>query len=112
MPRMLDRSGLLQVFVRPVTANHAPSLHILYLSILDKLMKSSNERLLANKSMPAQNSPSNQSGVKRSTMTKEYIIVCEKPFGTESWVVCDKVSEKGNKKYKAKNRKVIKIIKK
>ncbi len=47
------------------------------------------ERLLANKAMPSLNSPSNQSGVKRSTMTKEYIIVCEKPFGPESWIVCD-----------------------
>lgn len=48
------------------------------------------ERLLGNKSMPALNSPSNQTGVKRSTMTKEYIIVCEKPFGPESWVLCEK----------------------
>ena len=52
------------------------------------------ERLLANKAMPALNSPSNQSGVKRCTMTNEYIIVCEKPFGPESWVVCDKVKDK------------------
>lgn len=59
------------------------------------------ERLLANKAMPALNSPSNQSGVKRSTMTKEYIIVCEKPFGTESWVVC----EKPRPKYGAKKEK-------
>lgn len=63
------------------------------------------ERLLANKAMPALNSPSNQSGVKRSTMTKEYIIVCEKPFGPESWVVCDKVQEKPVKKYKARKTK-------
>ena len=62
------------------------------------------ERLLANKAMPALNSPSNQSGVKRSTMTKEYIIVCEKPFGPESWVVC----EKPKAKYKAKKKKIIK----
>ena len=47
------------------------------------------ERSLSNKAMPSLNSPSNQSGIKRSTMTKEYIIVCEKPFGPESWVVCD-----------------------
>lgn len=59
------------------------------------------ERLLANKAMPALNSPTNQSGVKRSTMTKEYIIVCEKPFGPESWVVC----EKPRTKYKAKKKK-------
>lgn len=68
------------------------------------------ERILANKTMPSQNSPSNQSGVKRSTMTKEYIIVCEKPFGTESWVVC----EKPKIKYKAKrksNQKQTKITK-
>jgi hypothetical protein len=66
------------------------------------------ERTLANKSMPAFNSPSNQNGVKRSTMTKEYIIVCEKPFGTESWVICDKVSEKPKKKYKTKKSKTVK----
>jgi hypothetical protein len=59
------------------------------------------ERLLANKSMPALNSPTNQSGVKRSTMTKEYIIVCEKPFGPENWVVC----EKPKTKYKVKKKK-------
>ncbi len=54
--------------------------------------------------MPALNSLSNQSGVKRSTMTKEYIIVCEKPFGTESWVVCDKPKDKAKKIYKAKQK--------
>jgi len=59
------------------------------------------ERLLANKAMPSLNSPSNQSGVKRSTMTKEYIIVCEKPFGPESWVVC----EKPKKIYRTKKKK-------
>jgi 16S rRNA G966 N2-methylase RsmD len=69
------------------------------------------ERLLANKAMPSQNSPSNQSGVKRSTMTKEYIIVCEKPFGTESWVICDKVSEKPKKIYKTKKSKNVKTKK-
>lgn len=62
------------------------------------------ERLLANKAMPALNSPSNKSGVKRSTMTNEYIIVCEKPFGPESWVVCDKVEEKSARKYKARKK--------
>lgn len=36
------------------------------------------ERNLGNKSMPILNSPTNKSGVKRSTMTKEYIIVCKK----------------------------------
>jgi len=60
------------------------------------------ERLLANKAMPSLNSPSNQSGVKRSTMTKEYIIVCEKPFGTENWVVCEKPKVKFNKNNKTK----------
>ncbi len=60
------------------------------------------ERLLANKAMPALNSPSNQSGVKRSTMKNEYIIVCEKPFGPESWVVCEKpkIKYKATKKSK------------
>jgi len=70
------------------------------------------ERLLTNKAMPTQNSPSNQSGVKRSTMTKEYIIVCEKPFGTESWVVCDFLNDKTKTKYKAGKTKVVKKIKK
>lgn len=62
------------------------------------------ERILANKSMPSLNSPTNKSGIKRSTMTKEYIIVCEKPFGTENWVVCDKskVKYKSKKKRKTK----------
>lgn len=55
------------------------------------------ERLLANKAMPAQNSPTNISGIKRSTMTKEYVIVCEKPFGSENWVVCEKSKLKYNK---------------
>lgn len=64
------------------------------------------ERLLANKSMPSLNSPTNQSGIKRSTMTKEYIIVCEKPFGSENWVVCDKVGEKRKSKYKVNKSKV------
>jgi len=36
------------------------------------------ERLLGNKVMPHKNSPTNQSGRKSSTMTKEYIVVCEK----------------------------------
>lgn len=70
------------------------------------------ERLLANKAMPSLNSPTNKSGVKRSTMTREYIIVCEKPFGPESWVVCDygnakSVTKKRTKpiKKKAKNTK-------
>jgi hypothetical protein len=36
------------------------------------------ERQLGNKVMPLLNSPSNKSGEKKSTMTKEYIIVCEK----------------------------------
>lgn len=36
------------------------------------------ERLLSSKAMPSQNSPSNLVGQKRGTMTKEYIVVCEK----------------------------------
>jgi hypothetical protein len=60
------------------------------------------ERLLANKAMPALNSPSNQSGIKRSTMTKEYIIVCEKTIGYENWVVCDKPNKKREPLYKTK----------
>ncbi|HGJ64440.1 TPA: modification methylase [bacterium] len=36
------------------------------------------ERQLGNKVMPLLNSPSNKVGDKRSTMTKEYIIVCKK----------------------------------
>lgn len=36
------------------------------------------ERVLGNKSMPLKNSPTNQKGVQRGTMTQEYIIVCEK----------------------------------
>ncbi|MGI8670370.1 MAG: modification methylase [Aridibacter sp.] len=36
------------------------------------------ERVLGNKTMPSKNSPSNKIGAKRKTMSKEYIIVCEK----------------------------------
>ena len=36
------------------------------------------ERLLGNKVMPLKNSPTNQKGMRRGTMTKEYIVVCEK----------------------------------
>lgn len=36
------------------------------------------ERLLGNKAMPLQNSPSNKAGQRKGTMTKEYIVVCEK----------------------------------
>ncbi len=36
------------------------------------------ERLLGNKAMPSQNSPSNKTGQRKGTMTKEYIVVCEK----------------------------------
>ncbi len=36
------------------------------------------ERLLGNKSMPLQNSPTNQKNQRLSTMTQEYIVVCEK----------------------------------
>ncbi|MCC6253412.1 MAG: modification methylase [Ignavibacteriaceae bacterium] len=36
------------------------------------------ERLLGNKAMPSQNSPSNIPGQRKSTMTKEYIVICEK----------------------------------
>jgi 16S rRNA G966 N2-methylase RsmD len=36
------------------------------------------ERLLGNKAMPLQNSPSNKVGERKGTMTKEYIVVCEK----------------------------------
>jgi 16S rRNA G966 N2-methylase RsmD len=69
------------------------------------------ERVLGNKSMPSLNSPSNQSGIKRSTMTKEYIIICEKAFGPENWVVCDKTIikkktvNKSKVKKSSKNRK-------
>lgn len=36
------------------------------------------ERLLGNKSMPSKNSPSNKTGIKKSTMSTEYIVLCEK----------------------------------
>ena len=36
------------------------------------------ERLLGNKAMPSQNSPANKTGQRKGTMTKEYIVVCEK----------------------------------
>lgn len=36
------------------------------------------ERLLGNKAMPSQNSPSNKVGQRKGTITKEYIVVCEK----------------------------------
>jgi hypothetical protein len=36
------------------------------------------ERLLGNKAMPLQNSPSNKVGERKGTMTKEYIVICEK----------------------------------
>lgn len=36
------------------------------------------ERLLGNKAMPLKNSPSNKVGDRKGTMTKEYIVVCEK----------------------------------
>lgn len=36
------------------------------------------ERLLGNKAMPLQNSPSNKVGERKGTMTQEYIVVCEK----------------------------------
>lgn len=36
------------------------------------------ERLLGNKSMPLENSPTNKTGERVSTMTNEYIVVCEK----------------------------------
>lgn len=36
------------------------------------------ERLLGNKAMPSQNSPSNKTGQRKGTMTQEYIVVCEK----------------------------------
>ena len=36
------------------------------------------ERLLGNKSMPLKNSPTNIAGQRKGTMTKEYIVVCEK----------------------------------
>lgn len=36
------------------------------------------ERLLGNKAMPSKNSPSNIAGKRKSTMTKEYIVICEK----------------------------------
>lgn len=70
------------------------------------------ERVLGNKAMPALNSPSNQSGVKRSTMTKEYIIVCEKSFSPENWVVCDKPSSYKKSIKKAKQKKIRKRKKK
>lgn len=36
------------------------------------------ERLLGNKAMPSQNSPTNKVGQRKGTMTKEYIVVCRK----------------------------------
>ena len=36
------------------------------------------ERVLGNKSMPLKNSPTNIAGQRKGTMTKEYIVVCEK----------------------------------
>lgn len=36
------------------------------------------ERLLGNKAMPLKNSPSNKVGDRKGTMTKEYIVICEK----------------------------------
>jgi len=36
------------------------------------------ERLIGNKSMPSKNSPSNITGNKMHTMTKEYIVICKK----------------------------------
>jgi 16S rRNA G966 N2-methylase RsmD len=36
------------------------------------------ERLLGNKVMPSQNSPSNKVGQRKGTITKEFIVVCEK----------------------------------
>lgn len=36
------------------------------------------ERLLGNKAMPLQNSPTNITGQRKGTMTKEYIVVCQK----------------------------------
>jgi 16S rRNA G966 N2-methylase RsmD len=36
------------------------------------------ERLLGNKAMPSQNSPTNKVGQRKGTMTKEYIVVCQK----------------------------------
>ncbi len=36
------------------------------------------ERLLGNKAMPSQNSPSNKTGQRKGTMTREYIVICEK----------------------------------
>ncbi len=36
------------------------------------------ERVLGNKSMPLKNSPSNKTGETKGTMTKEFIVVCEK----------------------------------
>ena len=36
------------------------------------------ERLIGNKSMPLQNSPTNITGKRMGTMTKEYIVVCKK----------------------------------
>ncbi len=64
------------------------------------------ERVLGNKAMPAMNSPSNQSGVKRSTMTKEYIIVCEKPFGSKNWAVNEKRNSYRKSDNKVKQNKI------
>lgn len=36
------------------------------------------ERLLGNKVMPLENSPTNKRGERKSTMTKEYMVICEK----------------------------------
>ena len=56
------------------------------------------ERALGNKAMPSLNSPTNVTGIKRSTMTKEYIIVCEKVKTSKSL----QVSEKPIKPYSSK----------
>jgi len=56
------------------------------------------ERALGNKAMPSLNSPTNVTGIKRSTMTKEYIIVCEKAKTSKSL----QVSEKPIKPYSSK----------
>jgi hypothetical protein len=67
------------------------------------------ERNLGNKSMPVLNSPTNVSGVKRATMTKEYIIVCEKPKFEEVLYVSDKrVGYKRRGKARKASRVVIK----
>ena len=56
--------------------------------------------------MPSFNSPSNHIGEKRSTMTKEYIIICEKHLNIGNMLVCDKSKNAYAADKKPHNRKI------